>query len=152
MIIYDLDNINKVDEFYDLTQLTFNFTTEQPFGRYVVQTGEEMRIDLVCQSIYGNTDFVDLLCSLNNIDNPLNVRVDQEIIYPIDNFEIYRYSEPNSDDTLTILANSNKLSRKDPNRKEYLENNLALPPTILKKRTNQFNIDSKNIILGRGLF
>jgi hypothetical protein len=150
MKIYDLNNIDKVDGLYDLTQLTFRYDVGVPLSQYTVQKGEEMRMDLVCESIYNNTDYVDILCSINNIDNPLNIREGQIIVYPTSNIDILRYSEPETEDVV-LLSNSNKTTRKDTNRKKYLENKLALPPTTLKKRTNQFNIDGENIILGRGL-
>ena len=44
MKIYDIDNINKVDGVYDLTQLTSRYNIDQGFKEYVVQRGEEMRI------------------------------------------------------------------------------------------------------------
>ena len=150
MKIYDLNNIDKVDGLYDLTQLTFRYDVGVPLSQYTVQKGEEMRMDLVCESIYNNTDYIDILCSINNIDNPLNIREGQIIVYPTSNLDALRYSEPETEE-INLISNSNKTTRKDTNRKKYLENNLALPPTTLKKRTNQFNIDGENIILGRGL-
>lgn len=152
MKIYDIDNINKVDGIYDLTQLTFRYNTDQGFREYVVQRGEEMRIDLVCKSIYNNTNYIDLICNINNIDNPLNIKVDQVILYPIANFEIYRYSEKNNEEDLVKLSNPNKSTRKDESRKNYVEKNQSLPPTILSKKVNQLNVDTENIILGQGLF
>lgn len=158
MKIYDIDNISKgTDGLYDLTQLTFQFKLDNQLRQYIVQRGEEMRIDLVCQSIYDNMDNIDLICSINNIDNPLNIREGQIIIYPSGNFDSYRFSERDKQNTIDEenikqLSNVNKNNRKDQSRKDYLDNNSTLPPTILKKRTNQFNVEGDKIILGRGLF
>ena len=91
MKIYDLNNIDKVDGFYDLTQLTFRYDVGVSLSQYTVQKGEEMRMDLVCESIYNNTDYIDILCSINNIDNPLNIREGQIIIYPTSNLDVLRY-------------------------------------------------------------
>lgn len=158
MKIYDIDTLQK-DELgnFDLTQLTFEYRLDNTLSQYVVQRGEEMRLDLICQSIYGNLDYMDIICNINNIDNPLNLREGQIIRYPVSNLDIYRFSERDTqnatdEENIRQLANSNKSSRKDSNRKEYLENNLSLPPTILKKRTNQFNTEGEKIVLGRGLF
>lgn len=157
MEIYDIDTLQKDESGnFDLTQLTFEYRLDNTLSQYVVQRGEEMRLDLICQSIYGNLDYMDIICNINNIDNPLNLREGQIIIYPATNLDIYRFSERNNqnstnEENIRQLANSNKSSRKDSNRKEYLENNLSLPPTILKKRTNQFNTEGEKIVLGRGL-
>ena len=76
MKIYDIDTLEKDDSGnYNLTQLTyqsdFNIVNYQ---QYEVQKGEEMRIDLVCQSIYGSLDYIDIILNANNIDNPLNIK------------------------------------------------------------------------------
>lgn len=152
MKLYDLENISKVDELYDLTQLTYSPNSAAAFATYEVQKGEEMRMDLICENIYGDTRYVDLLCSVNDIDNPLNVRVGQILVYPTSDLDTFRYSEENQDEEIKQLANSSKTTRKDKNRKKYLDNNLALPPTTLQNKVNQLNISGENIILGRGLF
>lgn len=152
MRLYDLENISKVDGLYDLTQLTYSPNSAAAFATYEVQKGEEMRMDLICENIYGDTRYVDILCSVNDIDNPLNVRVGQILVYPTSDLDTFRYSEENQDEEIKQLANSNKTTRKDKNRKKYLDNNLALPPTTLQNKVNQLNISGENIILGRGLF
>jgi hypothetical protein len=154
MKIYDIDTLLK-DETgnYDLTQPTFksDFTT-LAYRTYEVQQGEEMRIDLICESIYNNTDYVDILLNVNSIDNPLNVRVGTILLYPVDNLELLRLSDIKNQNSGQILANTNKQQRKDTNRKQYVENKLNLPPTILNERNQQYDISSDIIILGDGLF
>ena len=64
-----------------------------------------------------------------------------------------RFSEhEKTSEDIKILANSNKSSRKDDNRKSYNNNNLSLPPTILEDNIDQFDINGPNIIVGNGLF
>lgn len=155
MKIYDIDSLKK-DEFgnYDLSQITFKLVLsgEIRYSYYEVQRGEEMRMDLVCNSIYGNTNYIDILCNVNNIDNPLNIKEGSVIIFPINDIDILRNSSSNTSDINKVLSNTNKASRIDSNRQKYFENNLSLPPTILEESVNQFDIDSQDIILGKGLF
>lgn len=154
MKIYDIDTLLKDESGnYDLTQPTFksDFTT-LAYRTYEVQQGEEMRIDLICESIYNNTDYVDILLNVNAIDNPLNVRVGTILLYPVDSLELLRLSDIKNQNSDQILANTNKQQRKDTNRKQYVENKLNLPPTILNERNQQYDISSDIIILGDGLF
>lgn len=140
---------------YDLTQLTFQYLLDGTtlYTTYIVQEGEEMRMDLVCQSIYNNTNYVDLLCNINNIDNPLNIKEGQTIFYAINNQDLLRYSEINTADaTAAVIANSNKSTRKDPSRQKYLESNQSLPPTILTQRIDPVNINGSRFVIGEGLF
>ena len=75
MKIYDIDNLKKDDTGnYDLSQLTFKHRNDVEMYSYVVQQGEEMRIDLISESIYGSIEYVDILMHINYIDNPLNIK------------------------------------------------------------------------------
>ena len=154
MKIYDIDKLDKDSSGnYNLTQLTFQTDyTSLRYQQYEVQKGEEMRIDLVCESIYGNTDYVDIILNVNNIDNPLNIQEGTLLIYPVGNIDSLRYSDVRKQTSAEVLANTNKQQRKDNDRKKYVENNLSLPPTILNERTQQYDISSDVIILGDGLF
>jgi hypothetical protein len=154
MKIHDLDKLQKDSSGnYDLIPLTFKADFSSiPYQLYEVQEGEEMRIDLVCQSIYNNTDYVDILLNVNDIDNPLNIKKGTIIAYPTKNIETLRVSDESNQTTIDVLANTNKQQRKDNNRKQYVENKLTLPPTILNERNQQYDISSDIIILGDGLF
>jgi hypothetical protein len=156
MKIYDLETLGKVDGLYDLTQITFELKLDGSivYLPYTVQRGEEMRIDLVCESIYGNTDYIDILCDVNSIDNPLNIKEGTTILFPAnsDNIDLLRFSAGNKSDVVTTLSNPNKSTRKDSNRKKYIDNNSSLPPTVLNESTNQFGINGSDIVLGEGLF
>ena len=154
MKIYDIDTLEKdYSGNYNLTQLTyqsdFNIVNYQ---QYEVQKGEEMRIDLVCQSIYGSLDYIDIILNANNIDNPLNIKEGTIIIYPTGNVDGLRYSDIKKQNAAEVLTNTNKQKRKDNNRKKYVENQYSLPPTIMNERTQQYDISSDVIVLGSGLF
>jgi hypothetical protein len=154
MKIYDIDTLEKDDSGnYNLTQLTyqsdFNIVNYQ---QYEVLKGEELRIDLVCQSIYGSLDYIDIILNANNIDNPLNIKEGTIIIYPTGNVDGLRYSDIKKQNAAEVLTNTNKQQRKDNNRKKYVENQYSLPPTIMNERTQQYDISSDVIVLGSGLF
>lgn len=152
MRIYDLEELPKLsDNTYDLTQLTFEDLEGVVFKEYVVQKGEEMRMDLVCQSIFGNVDYVDLLCSLNKIENPLNIQEGTVIRFPLTSLELFRIKPKNQSDINTLL-NPNKTTRKDNSRNDYNDNSQNLPPTTLSSGVNQFNIEGDRLILGANLF
>ena len=124
MKIYDIDTLEKDDSGnYNLTQLTyqsdFNIVNYQ---QYEVQKGEEMRIDLVCQSIYGSLDYIDIILNANKIDNTLNIKEGTIIIYPTGNVDGLRYSDIKKQNAAEVLTNTNKQQRKDNNRKKYVEN------------------------------
>ena len=67
-----VSDLNGSGDFYDLFQIFFEDNNDTNFKLYVVQRGEDMRMDLVSQSIYNNTKYVDFLCNLNRILNPFH--------------------------------------------------------------------------------
>lgn len=155
MKIFDIDELKRgIDNLYDLTQITFRYLNNNSvlYSTYVVQQGEEMRMDLVCQSIYNNTNYIDILCSVNNIDNPLNIKEGQSILYPLNNIDSLRVNNSDNTSDIKVLANSTKSTRKDTNRQKYVENKESLPPTVLSERINPVNIEGSRFVIGDGLF
>lgn len=153
MEIYDLNSLKKGnDGLYNITEITFQDIDGVKYGTYPVQRHEEMRIDLICNSIYNNTNYVDVLLNVNRIDNPLNIKEGDVLIYPpaniLDNF---RFKDENKQIT-NILANPNKRSRKDNNRKEFIDRNYKLSPTILPEPSEPIIVRGDNIIIGENLF
>lgn len=153
MIIKDLQNLSIIDDLYDLTESTF-VTQNIPLYPYEVQRGEEMRIDLVSDSIFNTLDYTDVLLNINNIDNPLNIKEGSIIYYSDTNvMDALRISQPTSDTLVTTkLSNTNKSTRVDRNRKDYIEKNYSLSPNILDTPTDQVRISGDNLIIGKGLF
>lgn len=150
MNIYDIDKLKKnPDGSYDLTQLTFNSRSDVEFFSYTVQSGEEMRMDLVCQSIYGDVEFIDVIMHINNIDNPLNIKEGTTIKYPPSNkLQLFRIEEEKKDDVQKKLANPNKSTRKDNNRKKYIEQGYSLPPVVLEKPVDPVRVTDDGISIG----
>jgi len=125
-------------------------------AKYVVQKGEEMRVDLVMMSIYDNTSIlknIDVLLFINNIDNPLNIMVGDIIYYPpLDVLDSYRYVfESNSragENVRKALAVPNKTTKKDGNRRKFIENGYSLPPVVLDESKPPVRVEGDKIVIG----
>lgn len=157
--INDLKKDSNNDNLYNLTQRTFKFPANLELESYTIQSGEEMRIDLVCQSIYGNTNYIDIILNINNIDNPLNIKVGETIQYPtIANLRTLVYddiqqkqSSKNVSDQVQVIT-PQKATRRDLNRKKYVEEKFSLPPTVLSQPVEQVKVTDDKVIIGTGLF
>ena len=155
MDIYDIDQLTQNPDnnnLYDFTQKTFQMVINGiNYYPYTVQKGEEMRIDLVCQSIYNSTDYVDIILDVNNISNPLNIKEGTNIIYPDpSNIDSLRYTDTSTN--TSVLANPSKSTRVDQNRQNYIEQNYSLPPTVLNTPVQQVAINGNQLVIGNGLF
>lgn len=157
MKIENLDKLKKTNrsgQFFDLFEARFRYPNiplaNLGLQSYTVQKGEEMRIDLVCQSIYNKIDYVDFLCFLNDLKNPLNIAPRQEILWVTEeNISIF-IIEPKSDDVISQIVKANRGTRKDPSREEFLSNNLQLPPNILEEPVEQVVVRGSLIRIGNG--
>ena len=149
-------NYSRKEKRYLLEVPLHKFSLDVYFYQYEVQKGEEMRLDLIMDSIYNNPESykdVDVILYINGIDNPLNIRAGQIIIYAdLENLNRFRYTE--NGETAKVqnikqsLAIVNKSTRTDKNRTKFIEENYTLPPTVLNKSEPSVRIDSKNIIVG----
>jgi len=148
---------NRVINGWDISAPSFiNGGDVTTLNIYEVQKGEDMRIDLVMTSIYDDPyslKDLDIILYINDIDNPLNIREGMLIYYPErENLLNYRYYE-NDDDTVSKSVQSqlgvlNKTTRKDENRKKFLDANYSLPPTVMKESKSAVTISGGNIFVG----
>lgn len=156
MNIYDIDQLKKSEDtdLFDFTKLTFRTLFDQvTYADYLVRKGEEMRIDLVCQSIYGNVSNVDILLNVNNISNPLNIKEGSLIRYPdLSSIPNFRITVEVQNNVQRRIANVEKSVTTDPNRQKYTDQNFSLPPTVLDRPTEQVKIEGDTIKVGTGLF
>lgn len=157
MKIYDIDNIRREGQTYDLTTRTFIYNqpvsgSDIQFQTYKIQKGEEMRIDLICNSIYGNLDFIDIILNVNNISNPLNLKEGSTIIVPVAGTEFFRYKEKVDKETTKILADPSRATKKDKDRENYQNQNFSTPPTILQTPLEQVTVDGGLLQVGNNLF
>ena len=162
MNIFDLDNIKIIEEkfdkelgqtkFWDLTETTYQSRNDISYSFYYVEDTDEMRIDLICNNIYGTTEFVDIILNFNEISNPLNIKSGDILKYPArDNIELLRYRKESKDLTKSLL-NRNKSPRKDDSRKKYIGDDFSLPPTVLPSPTEAVVQEGDNAVIGGGLF
>lgn len=165
MDIISLKNSLKYDEnrLVNLFKpVILNPTDNVSLGSYMVGRDDEMRIDLIFRNIYelsavevglylGN---VDVLLSLNNIDNPLNIKEGTIIRYPeLGQYESFRLNI--NEDIAKIkdsigkkLALPNKTTRKDKSRSEYLSSDYSLPPVVLETPKEPVRIEDDNFSIG----
>lgn len=154
MNVYDIDSLKKnTDGSYDLTQLTFQYRNDVELYQYEIQKGEEMRIDLICESIYGSIEYIDIIMRINNIDNPLNVKEGTILRYPdASKVSLFRIIEEKKSEVQNKIINTNKTTRKDSNRETYLKQGYSLPPVVLEKPTEPVRIEGDNIVIGGSNF
>ena len=142
-------NISKTNtDLYDLFAVNFIFNISIELLEYIVTQDDEMRIDLVFLNMYKldlssldqYTEDIDVICFINNIDNPLNVKAGSTLLYPYNRSDLgeFRYS-PIVDDSsenismqLAVPNLPNKSTRIDKSRKTYLDSDYSLSPVVLE--------------------
>jgi hypothetical protein len=152
--MFDITSLRKTPrsaELYDLFEVRYRFPNDfflRDLKIYKVQKGEQMRMDLVSLSIYNNPEYVDFICFINGISNPLNVKEGQLLVYlgeeQIDDFKLKLPSQ----NVAAIVTQPNRATRPDPSRQEYLDNNLSLPPNLLENPADQVQVRGNVIRLG----
>lgn len=128
---------------FDLFEQFILYGINIPVYDFEVQDYEEMRIDLVMQRMYNlepqeiglYLKHIDVILSINNIDNPLNIKKGMILKYPsLGTLDEFRYVEDQNSRTKTktpILAVPNVSTRKDKARENYKKNDFSLPPVAL---------------------
>jgi hypothetical protein len=152
MISYDLDKLKRdasQNNLYNMFDQTFKYLINIELNTYIVDSSFEMRIDLVCNEIYNNTEYCDFLLNLNNIDNPLNIMGNDRILYVSEDIiGLFRTDESTARELRNIYLNAAKVSKPDTKRLNYVENNYKLPPTFLQIPAESVRIVDGKIILG----
>lgn len=162
MNIVSIDKTGWISEYqwrgWDVLAPSFFLTPDMVSGLnvYEVQKGEDMRLDLVMMSIYEDSyvlENMDVILYINGIDNPLNIREGMRLYYPdVANFDEFRYLNVNdpiaSKSIKQALGVVNKTTRKDENRKKFLDADYSLPPTVLRESKQPVTISGGNIIVG----
>lgn len=163
----DIKSINEYVKFsneldlYDLTTPSFIYRNDVSFRTHIVTREEEMRIDLIFQSMY-NLDSnevglylsdIDVILYLNNIDNPINIKSGLTLIYPpLDDISKFRYEllqlEDEKINVKEKLVFPNKTTRKDADRKKFKDNDYSLPPVVLDKPRPPVRISNGKFSIG----
>lgn len=142
---------------YDINTISFSYKPEvllDNYKIYYVDEFEEMRMDLVCNSIYGNVNHVDFLCNINDIFNPLSIKKDMIIIYVDENLiPAFRPDRIDKTEIRKKISNKRKQTKIDPNRVKYLsEKDDSLPPTVTRRDYNPVKYKDGKISIGDGIF
>ena len=152
MKLYDLYKLirdTKQNNLYNFFDPTFKMNIGINLREHIVAPEEEMRIDLVCNNIYNSIEQVDFLLDLNDIDNPLNIMEGDQILYASETaIPEYRVKTIDNNDARAKLLNANKSSRKDDNRKKYLDESYVLPPTFVETPEAPVKISNNQIVIG----
>jgi len=132
---------------FDLFTSAFIYKAGINLSEYTVEKGLEMRLDLIFQKIYNLESNevglylgdMDVICFINNIDNPLNIREGVVIKYPKDMGDIRHFRVINVDDDLNNkekvkdkLSFPNKSTRKNKSREDFVKGGYSLPPVVLE--------------------
>jgi hypothetical protein len=138
---------------YDLTKVTYrSYEGQILVTEYKVPKWEEMRIDLICNKLYGTTEYIDFLLNFNSISNPLNIREGAILRYvSIDDISKFYYNQTAPEDVQKKLSSAGRATQQDPNRQAYNEQNFPLPPNVMDKPTQQVVVNGQTIKI-QGLF
>ncbi len=152
MKLYDIENLSRdpnQDNFYDLFNKTYIDFPAAQSTEYTIEDDEEMRMDLVSFRIYGSVNYVDFLCNYNQIDNPLNVKPGDVIKYvELQDIVSFNNKDVNVEEVRRGLLNANKSTRKDPNRKQFVEQGFSLPPNFLETPQAPVKLDGNVLVIG----
>jgi hypothetical protein len=152
MFLYDINRLVRdirQDNLYDLFEPTFKSRNGFQMQTYLVTKSDEMRIDVISNEIYGTPNESDVLLSINGIDNPLNIKEGDSIMYvDYETLQEYRVETIDNKEASNRLLNANKSTRKDTNRKNYVESGLVLTPTVQEVPQPPVRIENTQIVIG----
>lgn len=135
------------NDIYDLFTSTFVYRDDIALSEYVVERDFDMRLDLIFEKVYNlepnevglYLGDMDVICYINNIDNPLNIKEGSVIKYPTDLGNIREFRVLDIDKDLNNkskikerLSFPNKSTRKDKSREDFIKNGYSLPPVVLE--------------------
>ena len=147
--ISSLTRDTKQNNLYDLFIKTYEENPNVPFGQYTVKMEDTMRIDLICQKIYNNTEHLDFLLNYNSIDNPLNIK-EGDVLYYVsaDLIDEFTSEEPIQEENKKKFTNPAKATRKDPTRQSFIEQGYTLPPNFLDVPEAPVRIEGNTLVIG----
>lgn len=157
MNIKSLDKLPKINGVYDL-YITYK-TANKSIGiyTYLLTDRHNMRIDLLCYDIYGNTENIDILCNINGILNPLTIQ-QNTLMYFIDEQDLdsIRNDDNIKNAIINLISNANsgKEYSIDKNRikdklaiKNTENDKQYIPPNIIQTVDNKIEYSDGYIIL-----
>jgi len=154
MNIYEINKLkrdSKQDNLYNMFQVTYRDTSDSasPLIPFNVTEEQSMRLDVVSNFVYKDDSFVDILCHVNSIDNPLNIMAGDKIFYPNQGFiDSFKTDDVFIEATPGLLLNAEKTTEVDENRKQYVEANYNLIPTANPVPKESVRIVGESIVIG----
>lgn len=141
MEIYSFKNLQRVNaqkNLYDLFQTTLADNQSFDLAEYTVSREEEMRLDLVCKNIYGDTTFIEELGFINNILNPFSIK-EGDILYYFNPEDVYNlYFKDDAQKTTNAIK-----SLVNP-AKDNTDNTDGAIPTVIPEQLKQISVDYNN--------
>lgn len=146
MDIYSMNNkVVKSKEqnlLYDLFETNIIHRLDGNLSTFEVQEWHEMRIDLIFRDMYELESFdfdyystnIDVILSINDIDNPLNIKKGMILVFPTnrESLEDYRYNDDPINklkrSSVPLLAVPNVSTKKDKDREKLKKGEFSLPP------------------------
>jgi len=152
MDIYDIDKLKRNDKqnnLYDFFVTTFSKPRNLNLPTTVVREENYMRMDLVSRDSFASDAFLDLVCNLNEIDNPLNIMGgDVILVTNAESSNLFRVDEVGIQDIPKNLVDNSKTTKIDPNRKNYVEQNYSSTPTMNPTPTDPVRANKDVISIG----
>lgn len=162
------EGVKSRDGIYNLFTATIRYTYDDvepiEYDTYEVTESDEMRIDLIVLNMYDVSmemaglsnlyENIDIICIINNIDNPLNIKKGTILKYPpqgsLPSFRIEKERDLKNKKNaiLNKIAVPNKKTKTDSARKKYQENNYSLPPTVNAKPKSPVSIENGSFKIG----
>ena len=149
---------DSVSKTYNIQDPSFFNNLNVELTEYEIQQGETMRPDLIMKSIYKSSLYFsdwDVICYINGIENPLNVKAGMTLLYPNSSeLEKFRYAIRGGEisnveeDTSQELSKVNKTTKKDNKREEFVKGNYKLPPVVKNKPEPSVKVIDGNITIG----
>lgn len=144
---FDGNSSNKIkrdenqDQLFNLFQKNVVYVNSVPLNIYIVPREFEMRLDRISYHIYGTTDYVEEIMTLNDIISPYSVKQGQYIFYcSIDDIgQLYVTDELKNDLEKKKIAIINSAT---PNNKSKSSDNLS--PTIKSNNLEQIKVTKDN--------
>jgi hypothetical protein len=150
---------NQLDIFNILSP-NFVFRGDITLNEFTVSSDNEMRIDLIFQSMYDlepNFTFlledVDVILFINNISNPINIKSGMTLLYPsLEDIGKFRLEVSSlNEDRLSVkekIIVPNKSTKKDKDREKFKEDGFSLPPVVLETPRPPVRIENGKFSVG----
>lgn len=159
----DYIKFDSKNNIFDLFTSTFVYKSGVNLSEYITERDVEMRLDLIFQRIYNLEDNevglylgdIDVICYINSIDNPLNIREGITIKYPTDIGDLQKFRVVSTDEDLNNkgkikerLSFPNKSTRKDKSRESFIKGDYSLPPVVLETPRSPVSIKNGKFSVG----